>query len=68
MGDLAARTLLLDARAPSRLHNNCSGKHAGFLTLAHHLGVDPSGYERPDHPDQALAVITEMAGWVPRRW
>jgi L-asparaginase II len=64
MGEAAARMLLLDARGPSRLHNNCSGKHAGFLTLARHLGVDPAGYERPDHPvqRQALAAIAEMAG------
>jgi len=60
----AAQALLLDGRIPSRVHNNCSGKHAGFLTLARHLGVDPAGYERPDHPVQrlVLAAIAEMAG------
>ena len=48
----------------SRIHNNCSGKHAGFLTVARHLGVETKGYERPDHPVQRLALgaIAAMAG------
>jgi L-asparaginase II len=43
----------LDATATAA-RNNCSGKHAGFLTVARHLGVDPAGYIRPDHPVQEL--------------
>ena len=41
---------------PSALHNNCSGKHAGFLCVACRLagGADPRGYARgyvgPAHP------------------
>lgn len=34
------------------LHNNCSGKHAGMLAACQHLGLDPAGYVRPDHPVQ----------------
>ena len=34
---------------PHQLVNNCSGKHAGFLCLAAHLGVEPTGYTSPDH-------------------
>ncbi|NOZ76070.1 MAG: asparaginase [FCB group bacterium] len=37
---------------PEPFHNNCSGKHAGMLCLAKHLGVDPTGYTNPDHPVQ----------------
>ncbi|SHH54814.1 asparaginase [Marivita hallyeonensis] len=37
--------------SPCRVHNNCSGKHAGFLTLAQHLGAG-SDYIDPDHPVQ----------------
>jgi L-asparaginase II len=50
--------------APSRLHNNCSGKHAGFLTLAKHLGAPAEGYQTHDHPVQkAVAQATaELAG------
>ncbi len=36
-----------------QLHNNCSGKHAGFLTLNRHLGGGPE-YIEPDHPVQLL--------------
>lgn len=39
------------------IHNCCSGKHTGFLTIARHLGIDPSGYIGSDHPVQRL--ITE---------
>lgn len=51
-----------DAR-PSRLHNNCSGKHAGFVCFAVHAGIDPAGYGEPEHPVQreiasALADVT----------
>jgi L-asparaginase II len=60
----ASRALIRGGRAPTRLHNNCSGKHTGFLTVARHLGVDIAGYERPDHPVQrhALGAIAEMCG------
>jgi L-asparaginase II len=49
-GEAAGRALA--GRAPTQLHNNCSGKHAGFLCLACHEGVDPAGYVRPEHPVQ----------------
>jgi L-asparaginase II len=58
----------LDAR-PTRLHNNCSGKHAGFVCFAVHAGIDPAGYGEPEHPVQreiasALADVTgvDIAG------
>jgi L-asparaginase II len=45
-------------------HNNCSGKHAGFLTLARHLGADPEGYLDTGHPVQRAvrAAIEETCG------
>ncbi|MCC2113961.1 MAG: asparaginase, partial [Hyphomicrobiales bacterium] len=47
---------------PDALFNNCSGKHAGFVCLAHHLGVDHHGYCNPDHPVQreVMAVLTSL--------
>jgi L-asparaginase II len=50
----------------SALHNNCSGKHAGFLCLACAMGVDPSDYFRPEHPVQreVRAVIEDFTGAV----
>ena len=40
---------------PCRIHNNCSGKHAGFLTLTKHLGAGPD-YTDPDHPVQRACL------------
>jgi L-asparaginase II len=46
------------------LHNNCSGKHAGMLTLALFLKAPIAGYTQPDHPVQHLILLTigKMAG------
>lgn len=41
--------------SPCRIHNNCSGKHAGFLTLTRHLGAGPN-YVAPDHPVQKACL------------
>ena len=49
---------------PLAVHNNCSGKHAGFIALARQLGVDPAGYVEKDHPVQqrVAGVLAEMTG------
>ena len=58
----AAHALARVADHPERIHNNCSGKHAGMLGLAVHLGVEPAGYVKHGHAVQrAVAkVIGEM--------
>jgi L-asparaginase II len=57
--DTATRALAAQGREPTALHNNCSGKHAGFLCLACALHGGPGGpdlrqyvrgYVAPDHP------------------
>jgi L-asparaginase II len=61
----ADRTMVARAAGrPSPIHNNCSGKHAGMLTLARHLGAPLAGYSQPDHPVQRriAAVLAEMTG------
>ncbi len=56
----AAAFALAKTGAPSALHNNCSGKHAGFLCLACAMGADHDGYWRPDHPVQnTVRVLLE---------
>lgn len=50
----AARALATVGGTPSALHNNCSGKHAAFLSVARHLGWTTQGYVQFDHPVQAL--------------
>jgi L-asparaginase II len=42
----------------SRLHNNCSGKHAAMLARAHLAGWDTVGYERAGHGVQRDIVRT----------
>jgi len=37
---------------PSTLHNNCSGKHSGMLSVARALGVEPTGYVVREHEVQ----------------
>lgn len=37
---------------PTQLHNNCSGKHSGFLCTAVHLKEETRGYVGADHPVQ----------------
>lgn len=45
--------------APDQRHNNCSGKHTGFLTLSKHLGGGPE-YLEIDHPvQQAIRTAVE---------
>ncbi len=47
----ARRALYCGCEDPDQTHNNCSGKHTGFLTLNKHLRGD-SDYIEPDHPVQ----------------
>ncbi|MEI4487741.1 asparaginase [Frigidibacter sp. MR17.14] len=64
--DLRLRT---SGDSPCQIHNNCSGKHAGFLTWTRHAGAGPD-YTEIDHPLQrAIRAATEevtgadIAGW-----
>jgi L-asparaginase II len=41
---------------PGQIHNNCSGKHAGILALAMHLGAGPAGYLEPKHPAESAIL------------
>lgn len=48
----AARAVLRGGGEFGRVHNNCSGKHAGMLALARHRGWPIEGYHRRTHPVQ----------------
>ena len=59
----AAHALAASGGTATALHNNCSGKHAGFICLACDRAEDPAGYIRPEHPTMreitvALADMT----------
>lgn len=69
-GDRAEWERLIRAReAPSQLHNNCSGKHAGFLMLGQHLGGGPD-YVGIGHPVQRAvrAAFEEVTGAESPGW
>ncbi|MGH7459390.1 MAG: asparaginase [Longimicrobiaceae bacterium] len=48
---------------PGRLHNNCSGKHAGMIALARVHGWDTAGYNLPEHPVQTR-LLREVGRWT----
>jgi L-asparaginase II len=55
---------------PCRVHNNCSGKHAGFLAAALAMGAPVAGYVGLDHAVQrhvfaALADMGDLQGPPP---
>jgi len=60
----AARALREAGRAPSALHNNCSGKHAGVLASCVHAGIDPATYLSRENPVQAriASYCARLAG------
>ena len=57
-----ARIVRDSGRAPTRLHNNCSGKHAAMLARAHTAGWPTHGYERAEHAVQR-SCLNEVANW-----
>ena len=59
-GAEAARELRLRGEEPNALHNNCSGKHAGMLAVAVHLGAPIENYVSPENPVQK-AIADELA-------
>lgn len=64
MGEPDRDALVRAGEAPCQLHNNCSGKHAGFLTLNQHLRGGGADYHEVAHPVQqaAKAAFEEVTG------
>ena len=63
------KTLIHQVRAidkPTALHNNCSGKHAGFVCACCHQDIDPKGYVGYDHPlqQQIRETMQSLTGAV----
>jgi len=59
----ANKALTCSDTKPCQIHNNCSGKHAGFLTLNRHLRAGTE-YVDPDHPVQKAvrAAFEDVTG------
>jgi len=56
--------LTLAGRLPGAIHNNCSGKHSGFLCVAASEGFETAGYVGFDHPVQRViaGILTDITG------
>ncbi|MCA1615071.1 MAG: asparaginase [Acidobacteria bacterium] len=59
-----AERLRRRGESPGVLRNNCSGKHAGMLALARHLGAPPELYDDPAGPVQQaiLHTVSQFSG------
>jgi L-asparaginase II len=68
--EASAHALIERHEAPSALHNNCSGKHAGILALAKVLGADTSTYLSIDNAAERaiLAFCARMSDDDPAAW
>lgn len=62
LDEAAARELAARGGQPTALHNNCSGKHAGFIAVARDRRVATTGYVQPDHP--VMREVTAVLGAV----
>jgi len=58
-----AKILRESGGRPTRLHNNCSGKHTSMMAMARHKGWPTQGYEAQDHPVQRH-ILHEIALWT----
>src|ERR1051326_5324373 len=60
----SAAELRASGEAPSPLHNNCSGKHAGMLLASQAMDVTSVRYIDPEHPLQGLMrwTLADFAG------
>jgi len=58
----AYKDLIKSGKNSCEIHNNCSGKHCGFLTLCKVRGWDVAGYSNYDHPVQEYLrhLMTEI--------
>lgn len=64
LDEATAQAMWAHGEPKTRAHNNCSGKHAGFLSTARHLGEPTKGYIQYEHPVQQrlLGVLEQMSG------
>ncbi len=60
----SAQALARAGGTAGAVHNNCSGKHAGFLCVACATGADHAHYTEPSHPVQRLVrhAIESLTG------
>jgi len=62
--EATAHSLIRESRAPSRRHNNCSGKHTSMLCTMKTMKIDSKSYGFFDHPLQKRLrqIVSDMSG------
>ena len=63
LSNRGAKLLRESGERATRLHNNCSGKHAAMLASAHTSGWPMFGYERSGH-DVQRCCLSSVAHWT----
>jgi L-asparaginase II len=66
MRTMAQHPMARAGTKPGALHNNCSGKHAGFVCVACASGDDPAGYIQAGHPTMRMVTeaVASMTGYA----
>ncbi|HEY5337412.1 MAG TPA: asparaginase [Rhizomicrobium sp.] len=68
--EAVSEAMIARGEKPTRIFNNCSGKHTGFLTVCRRWDIATQGYEKHDHPLQvaiakALGELAAIDGEIP---
>ena len=58
-----AHAMIAAGEKPGRIHNNCSGKHAGMIACCVQQQWVTNGYHRPAHPLQQR-IRSTLARWM----
>ena len=58
-----AHAMIAAGKSPGRVHNNCSGKHAGMIAFCVQQQWSTNGYQRPAHPLQQR-IRSTLARWM----
>lgn len=68
--EATATAMIRSGEAPTALHNNCSGKHAGILALCKVIGADPASYLSSSNSAQQriLAFCARLSDDDPATW
>lgn len=59
------KQLLREGKPLTPVYSNCSGKHAGMIATAVHMGEDVATYHHPDHPVQQriLDAVSDLTSY-----
>jgi L-asparaginase II len=64
MDEESYKQLIREGKELTPIYSNCSGKHAGMIATAVHMGEDVGTYHLPEHPVQQriLDTVVDLTG------